>query len=590
MKKRTHTCGELTAKQIDKTVTLAGWVDVRRDHGGLIFIDLRDKWGKTQIVFDPKEASSAHQIAEGVRGEYVLAVSGKIRKRPEGMHNKKIPTGEIEVLVSECDVLNTAKTPPFEISDTVETSEDLRLKYRFLDLRRPKMQKFLELRHKTAQVIRNFLSEQGYIEVETPVLTRSTPEGARDYLVPSRVNHGKFYALPQSPQLFKQLLMVAGLDKYFQIVKCFRDEDLRADRQPEFTQVDIEASFVDREDILKLVEDLVAKVWQEILGKKIVLPLERMTYAEAMERYGSDKPDRRIPWELADVTKIFIDSPFKIFAEAAAASAGGKIVKALKITPAENLSRKDFEALDAEAKSLGAKGLGWAKFTDEGWQSPIAKNFSEENKTALLKQLGIKKGDAILFVADQPAAANSVLGTLRVSLAKKMGLIDETKIDCFWLIDFPLFEWSAAEKRFVSVHHPFTSLHEEDTEWLDKDPGKVRSLGYDIVMNGTEIGGGSIRLHDPKRQSKVFDILKITKEEAQNRFGFLLSALEFGAPPHGGLALGFDRMIMLLANCSSIRDVVAFPKTASGTCLMTEAPAAVDSHQLNDLGIAIKTR
>ena len=580
MKKRTHTCGELTAKNIGKKVVLNGWVDVRRDHGGLIFIDLRDKGGKTQIVFDPQHKADSHKTAEAVRAEYVLSVGGTVRARPQGMENKKIPTGAVEVLIDDCHVLNAAKTPPFEISDATEVAEDLRLKYRFLDLRRPRMQQYLMLRHKASQVVRNFLSEAGFVEVETPVLTRSTPEGARDYLVPSRVNTGKFYALPQSPQLFKQVLMVSGLDKYFQIVKCFRDEDLRADRQPEFTQIDIEASFVERDDILKMVEELVACVWKETIGEKIEIPLERMTYAEAMERYGSDKPDRRIPWELADVTDVFRESPFKIFE--------GKFVKALKLTPAEKLSRKDFDTLDAEAKLLGAKGLGWAKLTEEGWQSPIAKNFSEANKAALIQKLGLKKGDAVLLVADKPSTANAVLGQFRLNLGKKLKLLDESRTDALWLIDFPLFEWSEEEKRFVSVHHPFTSLHPEDTEWLDKDPGKVRSLGYDIVINGYEIGGGSIRIHDQKLQSKVFDILKISKEEAKDRFGFLLSALEFGAPPHGGLALGFDRMIMLLTGCSSIRDVVAFPKTASGTCLMTEAPAPVDERQLKELGISIR--
>ncbi len=587
MKTRTHHCGELTDKNIGKKVVLNGWVDVRRDHGGLIFADLRDKWGKTQIVFDPKHDAASHKDAEKVRSEYVLSISGTVRVRPKGMENKKMPTGAVEVLVDRCEILNASKTPPFEISDAVETSEDLRLKYRFLDLRRPKMQQFLALRHRTAQVVRNFLSEQGYVEVETPVLTRSTPEGARDYLVPSRVNHGRFYALPQSPQLFKQLLMVAGLDKYFQIVKCFRDEDLRADRQPEFTQVDIEASFVERDDILEMVEGLITTVWKEILGKKIPTPLERLSYAEAMDRFGSDKPDRRIPWELVDVTKIFEGSPFKIFADAVAS---GKVVKALKVTPAEGLSRKDFDTLDTEAKLLGAKGLGWAKLTEEGWQSPIVKNFSEENKTALIKKLGLKKGDAVLLVADKASVANSVLGNFRLNLGRKLGLLDESRTDCFWLIDFPLFDWSEEEKRFVSVHHPFTSMHPEDVKWLDKDPGKVRSLGYDIVINGYEIGGGSIRIHDRQVQSKVFEILKITPEEAQSRFGFLLSALEFGAPPHGGLALGFDRMIMLLGGSSSIRDVVAFPKTASGTCLMTEAPAAVDANQLKELGIEFRNR
>ncbi|OGQ70684.1 MAG: aspartate--tRNA ligase [Deltaproteobacteria bacterium RIFCSPLOWO2_12_FULL_44_12] len=587
MMKRTHTCGELNKKQVGKKVILMGWCDVRRDHGGLIFIDLRDRWGKTQIVFDPSVAQAAQGLAKEIRSEFVLEVEGKVRKRPQGMENKKLPTGEIEVVVQCLKILNRCPTPPFEISDQADVAEEVRLKYRFLDLRRPSMQNYLILRHKTAQAVRNYLSKQNFLEVETPVLTRSTPEGARDYLVPSRVQPGKFFALPQSPQLFKQLLMVSGFDKYFQIVKCFRDEDLRADRQPEFTQVDIEASFVSRDDILEMVEGLIQTVFKEVSVKNIKKSFDRLNYKDAMNWYGSDKPDRRVPWKIEDVSEIFKNSPFKIFSQAAEQ---GKVIKALKVTPAQDLARKDFESLESEVKGLGAKGLGWAKLTSEGWQSPIAKNFSDQDKEGLLKKLKLKANDAVLFVADEWAVACQVLGALRLSLGKKLKVFDEKTTDLCWVLDFPLFEWSAADNRYVSVHHPFTSPHLEDLSLMNgSDLSKVRSLGYDLVMNGYEIGGGSIRIHDRDLQQKVFETLKISAEEAPRRFGFLLSALEYGAPPHGGIALGFDRLVMLLANCSSIRDVIAFPKTTSATCLMTEAPSEVDEAQLKELHIQIKS-
>lgn len=582
--KRTHTCGDLNAKQNGKKVILMGWCDVRRDHGGLIFVDLRDRYGKTQIVFDPKIAPEAVSIAKEIRSEYVLAIEGKVRKRPKGMENKKITTGDIEVAVLKCSILNRSPAPPFEISDTTDAAEEIRLKYRFLDLRRPQMQRYLFLRHAAAQATRRYLSDHGFIEVETPMLTRSTPEGARDYLVPSRVHDGRFYALPQSPQLFKQLLMVSGLDKYFQIVKCFRDEDLRADRQPEFTQIDIESSFVTRDDVLEMVEGLMGNIFKEVLGQKLPKTFDRIGFYSAMNDYGSDKPDRRISWKLEDVSDIFKNSGFKIFASAVQS---GKVIKALKVTPAETLSRKDFEGLEQEAKGMGAKGLGWAKLTKEGWQSPIAKNFSEEEKLSLIQKLKLKEGDAVLFAADDWALACQVLGSLRVSLAKKLGIVDASKTDIFWVLDFPLFEYSPLEKRYVSVHHPFTSPHLEDIPLMTSDPSKVRSLGYDLVLNGYEVGGGSIRIHDRALQSQVFEILNVSSAEAERRFGFLLSALEYGAPPHGGIALGFDRLVMLLTGCTSIRDVIAFPKTTSATCLMTEAPSGVDEAQLKELHIKI---
>jgi len=587
LKKRTHTCGELTADHEGKPVVLQGWVGGRRDLGGLIFLGLRDRFGVTQAVVDPSAASSeVVKVAEGVRYEFVVQVEGTVRRRPAGQENSEMATGEVEVAVVNLKVLNPAKTPPFLIEDETDASEDLRLKYRYLDLRRPCLQGKLMLRHRIAQTIRAALSEAGFLEVETPVLTKSTPEGARDYLVPSRVSRGKFYALPQSPQLFKQLLMVSGLDRYFQIVKCFRDEDLRADRQPEFTQVDIEASFVDREMILEVVDRLFAKLMREIRGVDLVLPLERLPYAEAMALYGSDRPDRRVPWRLCELTETFRGSGFRAFASAVD---GGGAVKGLNVG-AREFSRKDVDALEATAKSFGAKGLAWVKVGGEGWGGPVAKFFSDSERAAVAGEAGAKDGDIIFLCADRRSVVDDALGTIRLQLGKKLGLIDESKIDLFWVVDFPLLEWNGDEHRHMAVHHPFTAPHPDDLSLLDSDPGRMRALAYDIVMNGSEVGGGSIRIHSSELQSRIFKALGIGDEEAKAKFGFLLDALEFGAPPHGGIALGLDRLVMLLAGTENIRDVIAFPKTTSASDLMCDAPSEVAKQQLDELGIAMKLK
>ncbi|MDO8494192.1 MAG: aspartate--tRNA ligase [Deltaproteobacteria bacterium] len=584
-KKRSHTCGALTKKDVGKKVVLMGWCDVRRDHGGLVFVDLRDRFGVTQIVFDPKKAPTLMAMAKEIRSEYVLAVEGKVGKRPKGMENKKLKTGEIDILVTDGVILNRSPTPPFAIGEGQEITEEVRLQYRFLDLRRPQMQRALILRHQTAQMIRNYMSQQNFLEIETPCLTRSTPEGARDYLVPSRVHHGKFYALPQSPQLFKQLLMVSGFDRYFQIVRCFRDEDLRADRQPEFTQVDVEASFIDREVIFEVMEGLFTLLLKELRGIKLKAPFERMTYDEAVSQYGSDRPDRRIPWKLEDLSDFMKTSGFRVFAETVAK--GGAVI-ALKIDGVREFTRSELDQLEERAKKQGAKGLGWAKKTAEGWASPIMKFFSEEEQKNLIKKLKIKTGDLVFFMADlKKEKACLILGDIRLHLGKKLEVIKKGVDDFFWVTDFPLFQWSEEEKRYVSVHHPFTSPHMDDVPLLTDHPEKVRSLGYDIIWNGNEVGGGSIRIHDRGLQTQVFEILKISAAEAESRFGFLLQALEYGAPPHGGIALGLDRLVMLLAGVDSIRDVIAFPKTTSASCLMTEAPSTPSEAQLKELHLQV---
>ncbi|MCP3177355.1 MAG: aspartate--tRNA ligase [Desulfuromonadales bacterium] len=585
--KRSHYCGRVTAADIGKDVCLMGWVQRRRDHGGLIFIDLRDREGIVQLALDPDRDPEAHTKADRVRNEYVIAVRGVVSPRPEGTVNPKMFTGEVEVEVRELRVLNTAKTPPFMIDEYADVAENIRLKHRYLDLRRPGIQSNLMLRHRVARTVRTYLDNQGFLEIETPVLTKSTPEGARDYLVPSRVNPGTFYALPQSPQLFKQLLMVSGYDRYCQIVKCFRDEDLRADRQPEFTQIDCEMSFVNRDDVIAVMEGMIAEVFRVAIGVEVVLPMPRMTYAEAMARYGVDNPDLRFDLELVEISNLVKDSGFKVFADVVK---GGGIVKALNVKGCASFSRKEIDDLTEFAKIYGAKGLAYVKVTEDGWQSPIAKFFSEQDLAALNRVLRAEVGDLLLFVADSYKVTNEALGRLRGHLGHKLGLTSKNDFKFVWITDFPLLEWDGEARRHVAVHHPFTAPMDEDMPLLDGDPGKVRAKAYDLVLNGSEIGGGSIRIHDQAVQSKMFDLMGIGLEEAREKFGFLLDALEFGAPPHGGIAFGLDRLVMILTGSDSIRDVIAFPKTQKATCLMSEAPNVVDEKQLRELSIRLASR
>ncbi len=583
-KYRTHYCGDLRSQNIGETVKLCGWVENWRDHGGIVFIDLRDITGITQIVFNPEIDKNVHQIAHKLRAEFVIAIEGEVSPRPEGTVNTKLPTGEIEVIVKKVDILSQAQTPPFIIEDRIEVGENLRLKYRYLDLRRPKMQKNILIRHKTAQIVRNFLNSKNFIEIETPFLTKSTPEGARDYLVPSRVNPGKFYALPQSPQLFKQILMVAGFDRYYQIVKCFRDEDLRADRQPEFTQIDMEMSFVDRDDVMDITEKLLKEIFSKVKDVEFNENFERITYKEAIEKYGLDAPDTRFELFLNDVSDIFENTSFKVFANAIK---NNGIIKAIKIENGINFSRKDLDDLTEFVKIYGAKGMAWIKILDEEWQSPIVKFFSDKEKNMLKERLNLKPGDLVVFGADNSKIVNESLGHLRKELAKRLNLINEEEFKFVWITDFPLLEWDEEEKRYVALHHPFTSPLDEDIDLLDKEPEKVRSKAYDIVLNGIELGGGSIRIHRKEIQKKVFKALGIEEQEANEKFGFLLEAFEYGAPPHGGLAIGFDRLLMFLTNSESIRDVIPFPKTQKATCLMTGAPSEVEKSQLKELNIKI---
>ena len=562
-----------------------GWVQRRRDHGGLIFIDLRDREGIVQLALDPDRDPQAHTKAEQVRNEYVLAVRGKVSSRPEGTINPKMKTGEIEIEVSELLILNTSETPPFMLDEHSEVAENIRLKYRYLDLRRPALQSNLLMRHLVAKTVRNYLDNQGFVDVETPVLTKSTPEGARDYLVPSRVNLGNFYALPQSPQLFKQLLMVSGFDRYYQIVKCFRDEDLRADRQPEFTQIDCELSFVNRDDVMAVMEGLIAEIFKAAIGVEVSLPIARLTYAEALDRFGVDNPDLRFDLELVNITDLVAGSQFKVFADVAAK---GGLVKALNAKGSATFSRKELDDLTEFVKIYGAKGLAWVKVTEDGWQSPIAKFFTPEELVALNAKLDAKVGDLLLFMADTPSVANEALGRLRGHLGQKLGLASKSDYKFVWITDFPLLEWDADAGRHMAVHHPFTSPLEEDIPLLDTEPGKARAQAYDLVLNGSEVGGGSIRIHDTAVQSRMFELLGIGAEEAQEKFGFLLDALSFGAPPHGGIAFGLDRLMMILTGSDSIRDVIAFPKTQKATCLLSDAPNEVSEKQLQELSIRLR--
>ncbi|MFH1217670.1 MAG: aspartate--tRNA ligase [Pseudomonadota bacterium] len=579
--KRSHSCNDLGADHIDKEVTLMGWVLRRRDHGGVIFIDLRDRWGITQIVFNPEYNDEAHAKAHGLRSEWVLAVRGRVSKRPEGMANDNLHTGAIEIMVHELRILNVSKTPPFPLDEDIEVSDSLRLQYRYLDLRRPGMADNLIMRHKACQALRSFLNDENFLEIETPVLTRSTPEGARDYLVPSRVNPGKFYALPQSPQLFKQLLMVAGMDRYYQIVKCFRDEDLRADRQPEFTQVDLELSFITEEDIYRIAEGTMKSLFAATRGIELTTPFPRMTYQEAMERFGSDKPDTRFGLELISLTDVVKECGFQVFRNVV--SKGG-LVKSINAKGCATFSRKDLDDLTAFVANYGAKGLAWVKMKEDGeWQSPIAKFFTEEERADMAATLDAKPGDLLFFVADTPVIVHQALSELRLELARRLSLLDRNTFNFLWVTEFPLVEYDHQEKRHVAVHHPFTAPMEEDLALMDTEPGKVRSRAYDLVLNGTEIGGGSIRIHQKEMQSSIFASLGISEEEAADKFDFLLKALELGAPPHGGMAFGLDRLMMLLAGRDSIRDVIAFPKTQKATCPLTDAPSGVARKQLTEL-------
>ena len=580
---RTHKCGELTKGDIGKEVILKGWVKRSRDHGGLIFIDLRDNSGVTQVVADPAINKNVHTLAEKVRSEWVIAIKGDVNARPEDMVNEKISTGEIEVSLTELKVLSESKTPPFEIDDEVEVGESLRLQYRYLDLRRSSLSDNLKLRHQTTTVVREFLNGEDFIDVETPVLTKSTPEGARDYLVPSRIHKGMFFALPQSPQMFKQILMISGLDKYYQIVKCFRDEDLRADRQPEFTQIDIECSFLGMKPFMDKMEELVRQIWSKVLGVSVVEPFQVITYQDAIEFYGNDRPDTRFEMKLANITEIAKVSEFKVFK--GTVESGG-IVRALAAKGMSSMSRKEIDDLISRAQELGANGLAWMKMTENGFESNIVKFFSENQLNAIAEKTRAEVGDLILMVADSEKVSASVLGQLRLDLGDRLGLRDKNKFSFCWVVDFPMFEWDEDEQRFFAMHHPFTLPVAEDIELFESDPSKMRACAYDVVVNGSEIGGGSQRIYQRDVQQKMFDTLGLSKEEAKERFGFFLEALEYGTPPHGGIAFGLDRIVMLLAGADSIRDVIAFPKTQRSTCLMTDAPTEVDRIQLRDLGLS----
>lgn len=587
MSKRTTYCGLVTEAFLGQEITLKGWVNNRRDLGGLIFVDLRDREGIVQVVFNPAFSEEALKIAETVRSEYVVEVQGTVTKRDPETVNPKIKTGQVEVQVTNIKVINKSETPPFSINEeNVNVDENIRLKYRYLDLRRQELAQTFKMRHQITRSIRQYLDDEGFFDIETPVLTKSTPEGARDYLVPSRVHDGEFYALPQSPQLFKQLLMISGFDKYYQIVKCFRDEDLRADRQPEFTQVDIEMSFVDQEDVMQMGEEMLKKVVKEVKGVEINGAFPRMTYKEAMRRYGSDKPDTRFEMELIDASQLGRDMDFKVFKDTV--ENDGEIKAIVAKGAAEQYTRKDMDALTEFVNIYGAKGLAWVKVVEDGLTGPIGRFFEAENVETLLTLTGAEAGDLVMFVADKPNVVAQSLGALRVKLAKELGLIDETKLNFLWVTDWPLLEYDEDAKRYVAAHHPFTSPKEADIAKLGTAPEEAEANAYDIVLNGYELGGGSIRIHDGELQEKMFEVLGFTKEQAQEQFGFLLDAFKYGAPPHGGIALGLDRLVMLLTNRTNLRDTIAFPKTASATCLLTNAPGEVSDKQLEELSLRIR--
>lgn len=582
---RTDYCGDLRKVDLGREVTVMGWVQSNRDHGGVIFIDLRDREGIVQLVFNPQTNKEIHEKASALRDEWVIAAKGTVTSRSPETVNPNLATGEIEVIASEIKVLNTSRVLPFLIENDINVDELIRMKHRYLDLRRPVMRDNIVTRHKVVSATRSYLNSEGFVEIETPYLTKSTPEGARDFLVPSRLNQGEFYALPQSPQLLKQTLMVSGLDRYYQIVRCFRDEDLRADRQPEFTQIDLEMSFINEDDIMNVVEGILKSIFKDATGTEIETPFRRMKHEEAMLRYGTDRPDTRFGLELVDITEIFADSEFKVFS---GAIKKGGIIKALMLKgKAQELSRKEIDDLGETAKSLGAKGLAWIRVAGSEWQSPIIKFFSEQEKADLGEKLEMEDGDIVFFGADMPHIVNMVLSHLRLHLGERLGMIDHNKLDFLWVEDFPLLDFDHNENRYVAMHHPFTSPNEEDIELLDKEIGEVRSRAYDVVLNGVEIGGGSIRIYRQDIQSKIFKAIGLGEEEAREKFGFLLDALEFGAPPHGGIALGLDRIVMLITSSHSIRDVIAFPKTQKGVCPLTEAPSPVDFDQLLELGIKL---